>query len=91
MARSEFCPATLLRPAALQSKWTRSLAAYGAGNLTAQRRAQLQVLWSTGHLGWGAHGHPAGTVHHVPPRQNQSTTDIILPIESVRTSVGRGL
>ena len=35
-----FSPATVLRPAALQSKSTRSRAAYGAGKLTAQRRVQ---------------------------------------------------
>ena len=37
IAGCEFSPATMLRAAALQSKQTGSLAAYGAGQLTAQR------------------------------------------------------
>ena len=45
LGRWEFSPATAQRAAALPSKSTRSLSAYDAGKVTAQRLAQRQPPW----------------------------------------------
>lgn len=67
-AGCEFSPATLLRPAALQSNRKRFLAAYGDGRITLKHLVQGQPPGKSARQPDGAHGHSTGTVHEMPPR-----------------------